>query len=159
MSEHKIQTSLPDNAYRELRPGESYVPMVPGSVKVPEVTLRSILFGLLMCVLFSMAASYLALKVGQGIETAIPISVLALGLSGVLVRAGMRKSSLIENVNVLAISTTSGIVAGGSVFTMPAVSPASASSVGDEGMNRVATAVDAPEPLWRLPERLMIVKL
>lgn len=121
MSEHKIQTSLPENAYRELKPGESYVPMVPGSVTVPEVTLRSILFGLLMCVLFSMAASYLALKVGQGIETAIPISVLALGLSGVLVRAGMRKSSLIENVNVLAISTTSGIVAGGSVFTMPAV--------------------------------------
>ncbi len=115
------QTRLPENAYRELKPGETYVPMVPPDVLVPEVTTRSIVFGIVMNIIFSMAATYLALKVGQGIETAIPISILAVGLSGALLRAGGRASSLLENVNILAISTTSGIVAGGTVFTMPAL--------------------------------------
>lgn len=117
----QIQTHLPENAYRELKPGESYVPMVPAAVTVPEVTLRSILFGIAMNVVFSAAATYLALKVGQGIETAIPISILSVGLSGLLLGFGRRASTLLENVNILAISTTSGIVAGGTVFTMPAV--------------------------------------
>lgn len=112
---------LPENAYRELKPGETYVPMVPSGAVVPEVTVRSIAFGILMNIIFSAAATYLALKVGQGIETAIPISILAVGLSGALLKAGMRRSSLLENVNILAISTTSGIVAGGTVFTMPAI--------------------------------------
>ncbi|QDV91018.1 OPT oligopeptide transporter protein [Phycisphaerae bacterium RAS2] len=116
-----VATHLPENAYRELKPGETYTPMVPASVTVPEITGRSIAFGIIMNVIFSMAATYLALKVGQGIETAIPISILSVGLAGVLARAGFRKSSLLENVNVLAISTTSGIVAGGTVFTMPAI--------------------------------------
>lgn len=120
-AEPMIQTRLPENAYRELKPGESYVPMVPPNVTVPEVTLRSIVFGLLMNVIFAASASYLALKVGQGIETAIPISILAVGLSGFLARTGRRASSLLENVNILAISTTSGIVAGGTAFTMPAI--------------------------------------
>ncbi|MCO6438919.1 MAG: OPT/YSL family transporter [Phycisphaerae bacterium] len=117
----RIQTSLPENAYRELKPGESYVPMVPPGVTVPEITPRSILFGLAMNVLFAMAATYLALKVGQGIETAIPISILAVGLSGFLLKIGLRRSTIIENINILAISTTSGMVAGGTVFTMPAI--------------------------------------
>jgi OPT family oligopeptide transporter len=121
MNEQPIQTRLPENAYRELKPGERYMPMVPASANVPEVTRRSIIFGIVMNIIFSMAASYLALKVGQGIETAIPISILAVGLSGFLVRFGKRRSSLLENVNILAISTTSGIVAGGTVFTMPAI--------------------------------------
>ncbi|MBK8269828.1 MAG: OPT/YSL family transporter [Planctomycetes bacterium] len=95
--------------------------MVPPNVTVPEVTRRSIAFGILMNVVFSMAATYLALKVGQGIETAIPISILAVGMSGALLKAGRRASSILENVNILAISTTSGIVAGGTVFTMPAI--------------------------------------
>lgn len=116
-----ILTRLPENAYRELKPGETYRPMVPANVIVPEVTTRSIAFGILMNVIFSASATYLALKVGQGIETAIPISILAVGLSGFLLRAGGRASSLLENVNILAISTTSGIVAGGTVFTMPAI--------------------------------------
>jgi OPT family oligopeptide transporter len=117
----QIQTKLPENAYRELKPGEKYVPMVPPQVTVPEVTARSIIFGLCMNVLFSMAATYLALKVGQGIETAIPISILAVGLSGLLLQIGLRRSTIIENINILAISTTSGMVAGGTVFTMPAI--------------------------------------
>lgn len=121
MAEPQIQTKLPENAYRELNPGETYVPMVPPNVTAPEITPRSILFGLLMNVLFAMAATYLALKVGQGIETAIPISILSVGLSGLLLRLGLRRSTIIENINILAISTTSGMVAGGTVFTMPAI--------------------------------------
>lgn len=121
MSEPAVSSRLPENAYRELKPGESYVPMVPPQVTVPEVTIRSIVFGIAMNILFSMAATYLALKVGQGIETAIPISILSVGLSGLLLRMGRRASSLLENINILAISTTSGIVAGGTVFTMPAI--------------------------------------
>ncbi len=121
MADPVVQNRLPDNAYRELKPGESYVPMVPPGVTVAEVTMRSILFGIAMNIVFSMAATYLALKVGQGIETAIPISILAVGLSGFLLRTGGRRSTIIENVNILAISTTSGIVAGGTCFTMPAI--------------------------------------
>ncbi len=117
----QIAEKLPENAYRELKPGEEYVPMVPPGVKAPEITMRSIIFGLVMNILFAMAATYLALKVGQGIETAIPISILAVGLSGFLLQMGYRRSSIIENINVLAISTTSGIVAGGTCFTMPAI--------------------------------------
>jgi OPT family oligopeptide transporter len=121
MSEPRVMTKLPENAYRELKPGETYRPMVPPEITVPEITVRSLVFGLTMNILFAMAATYLALKVGQGIETAIPISILAVGLSGFLVRFGLRRSTIIENINILAISTTSGMVAGGTVFTMPAV--------------------------------------
>lgn len=121
MSDTTVKTRLPENAYRELKPGESYEPMVPAAAVVPEVTMRSIIFGIVMNIVFSMAATYLALKVGQGIETAIPISILSVGLSGFLLKMGRRASSLLEHVNILAISTTSGIVAGGTVFTMPAI--------------------------------------
>jgi uncharacterized oligopeptide transporter (OPT) family protein len=117
----RIQKNLPENAYRELKPGETYVPMIPPDVSAPEITTRSIVFGLIMNVLFAVAATYLALKVGQGIETAIPISILAVGLSGFLLSIGLRRSTIIENINILAISTTSGMVAGGTVFTMPAI--------------------------------------
>ncbi len=121
MSQAEVQTRLPENAYRELKPGESYTPMVPAGVSIPEVTGRSIWFGIVMNILFAMAATYLALKAGQGIETAIPISILSVGLSGFLAKFGYRRSTLLENINVLAIGTTSGIVAGGTCFTMPAI--------------------------------------
>lgn len=121
MSDSPIQTRLPENAYRELKPGEVYTPMVPAGANVPEITGRSIAFGIFMNIAFAMAATYLALKAGQGIETAIPISVLSVGLSGFLAKIGYRRSSLLENVNILAIGTTSGIVAGGTCFTMPAI--------------------------------------
>lgn len=121
MSDPVVATRLPENAYRELRPGESYEPMVSARADLPEVTTRSIVFGIVMNVVFAMAATYLALKAGQGIETAIPISILSVGLSGFLARFGSRRSSLLENVNILAIGTTSGIVAGGTCFTMPAI--------------------------------------
>jgi putative OPT family oligopeptide transporter len=109
--------TLPENAHRELKPGETYEPVIAASEKVPEVTARSVVFGLFMAFLFSGAAAYIALKLGQGIETAIPISILAIGFSAML----RRKSSLIENVNVLAFGATSGIVVGGAVFVMPAI--------------------------------------
>jgi putative OPT family oligopeptide transporter len=115
-------TRLPDNAFRELAPGERYQPVVGPSVLVPEITLRSVVQGFFWSVVFSAAATYIALKLGQGIESAIPISILAVGFSAFAVRfLRSRASSLLENVNVLAIGATSGIIAGGSVFTMPAV--------------------------------------
>jgi putative OPT family oligopeptide transporter len=117
----QVQTKLPENAYRELKPGEKYVPMVPPSMTVPELTARMFIFGLLMNIVFSVAATFLALKAGQGIETAIPISILAVGLSGFLLKAGGRSSSILENMYALSISTTSGYVAGGTCFTMPAI--------------------------------------
>ena len=113
---------LPDNAFRALAPGEAYRPVVPPDAPAPEVTFRSVVQGVLWSVIFSAAATYIALKLGQGIESAIPISILAVGFSVLMVKALQRRAStLLENVNVLAIGATSGIVAGGSVFTMPAV--------------------------------------
>jgi putative OPT family oligopeptide transporter len=113
---------LPDNAFTELKPGERYEPVVGAGALVPEITLRSVVQGFLWSVIFSAAATYIALKLGQGIESAIPISILAVGFSVFAVRfLHSRASSLLENVNVLAIGATSGIIAGGSVFTMPAI--------------------------------------
>jgi putative OPT family oligopeptide transporter len=116
MSNEK-KPGLPENAFRELKPGEKYAPVIPSEANVPEVTVRSIVLGLIMTIIFSAATAYIALKLGQGIETAIPIAILAIGFSAMVAR----KSTLIENVNVLAIGATSGIVVGGSVFTMPAI--------------------------------------
>jgi len=121
MAEPQEQFKFPENAYRELKPGETFVPMVPPGRAVPELTFRALGFGLIMNIVFSVAATFLALKAGQGIETAIPISILAVGLSGFLLKMGSRASSILENVYALAISTTSGYVAGGTCFTMPAI--------------------------------------
>lgn len=109
--------ALPDNAFRELKDGETYRPVIPPEGRVAEISVRSVAFGLGMTVLFSAAAAYIALRLGQGIESAIPIAILAIGLSAVLAR----KSTLLENVNVIALGATAGIVVGGSVFTMPAI--------------------------------------
>ncbi len=108
---------LPENAFRELRPGETYEPIVPAAAVVAEITPRSIGFGLAMTALFSAAAAYISLKLGQGIESAIPIAILAIGLSAV----ARRKSTLLENVNIVVLGATAGIVVGGSTFTMPAI--------------------------------------
>jgi len=113
---------LPDNAFTPLGPGERYRPVVAPDAAVPEITTRSIVQGFFWSVIFSAAATYIALKLGQGIESAIPISILAVGFSVFAVKFLQRRaSSLLENVNVLAIGATSGIIAGGSVFTMPAI--------------------------------------
>jgi len=108
---------LPENAFRVLKPGEIYEPVIPAKKSVLEVTWRSILFGLCMGVFFSAATTFIILKLGQGIETTIPIAILAVGFSALMAR----KSTLLENINILSVGGTAGIIAGGSVFTMPAI--------------------------------------
>jgi putative OPT family oligopeptide transporter len=108
---------LPENAFRELAPGETYKPLVPADASVPEVTKRSILFGLGMTLVFSLAAAFIALKLGQGIEAAIPIAILAIGFSAM----AKRKSTLLENVNIVSFGATAGMIVGGAVFVMPAI--------------------------------------
>ena len=84
MEQTKPSQSLPDNAYRELKPGEEYVPMMPADAKPKEVTPYSVTMGLLMAVLFSAAAAYLGLRIGQVFEAAIPIAIIAVGVGNML---------------------------------------------------------------------------
>ena len=117
----QVIPGLPDNAYRPLKPGERYESLIPAERTVREVSLRSTILGLGMTLLFSFAASYIALKLGQGIETAIPIAILAVGFSAFVSRIGWRPSTLLESLQVATIGATAGIVVGGSVFVMPAI--------------------------------------
>jgi len=110
-------TSLPENAYRPLKPGESFQPIIPAAVDEPELTFRSIFWGVVLCVIFSVASAYSGLKVGQGMEAAIPISILAIGLA----RVYKRRTSLLENVIITGIGAASGSVVAGAVFTIPAL--------------------------------------
>jgi len=108
---------LPENAYRELRPGEAYAPAVPASATLPEATGRSVGFGLFFCVVFTVASAYSGLKVGQVMEAAIPISILAIGLA----RLFARRSTLLENVIMTGVGGVSGSVVAGAIFTLPAL--------------------------------------
>ena len=110
-------TSLPTNAYQLLQPGEQYVPLIPASAKLPELTLRSVGWGVLLCVIFTIASAYSGLKVGQVMEAAIPISILAIGLA----RAYPRRSSVLENVIITVIGGVAGSVVAGAIFTLPAL--------------------------------------
>jgi putative OPT family oligopeptide transporter len=109
--------SLPENAYRPLAPGESYTPMTPASAEMPESTSRSVGWGLFLCVIFTIASAYSGLKVGQVMEAAIPISILAIGLA----RVYARRSTLLENVIMTGIGGTSGAMVAGAIFTLPAL--------------------------------------
>ena len=114
----EIETkSLPENAYKPLQPGESYQPIVPANAKQPELTLRSISWGVALCVIFTIASAYSGLKVGQVMEAAIPISILAIGLA----RVYKRRSSLLENVIITGIGGAAGGVVAGAIFTLPAL--------------------------------------
>lgn len=119
MSDHEVQTiaGLPENAYLELKPGEEYVPVMSPTKEYPEVNTWSVLWGLVMAVLFSAAAAYLGLKIGQVFEAAIPIAILAVGLSTV----AKRNKALGENVIIQSIGATSGTIVAGAIFTMPAL--------------------------------------
>jgi putative OPT family oligopeptide transporter len=108
---------LPSNAYTPLAPGEAYLPPVPASEKLPELTPRSIGWGVFLCVVFTVASAYSGLKVGQVMEAAIPISILAIGLA----RVYRRRSSVLENVIVTGIGGVAGSVVAGAVFTLPAL--------------------------------------
>ncbi len=110
-------SSLPENAYQPLAPGETYHPVVPAGASVPESTWRSVLWGVFLCVIFTAASAYSGLKVGQVMEAAIPISILAIGLG----RVYARRSTLLENVIITGIGGVSGSVVAGAVFTLPAL--------------------------------------
>lgn len=109
--------SLPENAFTELKPGEEYVPPMRPDKTFPEATGYSVSMGLIMAVIFSAAAAYLGLKVGQVFEAAIPIAIIAAGIAGVT----KRKNSLGENVIIQSIGAASGIVVAGAIFTLPAL--------------------------------------
>ncbi len=108
---------LPENAYKPLNPGEQYRPIVSPKESTPELTGRSIGWGLFLCVIFTVASAYSGLKVGQVMESAIPISILAIGLA----RLYKRRSSLLENVIITGIGGVAGSVVAGAIFTVPAL--------------------------------------
>lgn len=113
----KLSVNLPENAFRELKDGEKYEPILRPECQYPEVTPYSVSMGLIMAVIFSAAAAYLGLKVGQVFEAAIPIAIIAVGLSSAM----KRKNALGENVIVQSIGASSGIVVAGAIFTLPAL--------------------------------------
>jgi putative OPT family oligopeptide transporter len=117
MKEENKNLSLPENAHRELKPGESYQPLLSPNEKPFEVTPYSVTIGLLMTILFSAAAAYLGLKVGQVFEAAIPIAIIAVGLTGALKKQG----GLGQNVIIQSIGACSGVVVAGAIFTLPAI--------------------------------------
>lgn len=117
MKEEEKLTGLPENAFRPLKPGETYEPIMSPKKKYAEVNLWSVLWGIGMAILFSAAAAYLGLKVGQVFEAAIPIAILAVGISG----AAKRKNALGENVIIQSIGACSGVIVAGAIFTLPAL--------------------------------------
>ena len=115
--ENENPTGLPENAFRPLKPGEEYHPIMSPDKEYPEVNLWSVSWGIAMAVLFSAAAAYLGLKVGQVFEAAIPIAIIAVGVSG----AAKRKGALGENVIIQSIGACSGVIVAGAIFTLPAL--------------------------------------
>lgn len=110
-------TGLPENAFRVLKPGEVYNPLMSADKTHPEVNFWSVSWGIAMAILFSAAAAYLGLKVGQVFEAAIPIAIIAVGVSG----AAKRKNALGENVIIQSIGACSGVIVAGAIFTLPAL--------------------------------------
>jgi putative OPT family oligopeptide transporter len=118
MDHHTTTTSgLPDNAYKELKPGEAYRPIMDPTGSPPEVTPWSVFWGLIMAVLFSAAAAYSGLKIGQVFEAAIPIAILAVGLSAL----AKMKNALGQNVIIQSLGASSGVIVAGAIFTIPAL--------------------------------------
>ena len=115
--EETPRTSLPENAYRELKPGESYQPVMPASSTPREVTPYSVTMGVVMAIIFSAAAAYLGLRVGQVFEAAIPIAIIAVGMGSVL----GKKNMLGQNVIIQSIGASSGVIVAGAIFTLPAL--------------------------------------
>ena len=113
----EIKTQLPENAFRELKDGEQYEPLMSPQGQYPEVNGWSVTWGVLMAMLFSAAAAYLGLKVGQVFEAAIPIAIIAVGVS----TAARRSKALGENVIIQSIGACSGAVVAGAIFTLPAI--------------------------------------
>jgi len=108
---------IPDNAFRELKEGEVYQPLMSPDKVYPEINAWSVVWGLIMAVVFSAAAAYLGLKIGQVFEAAIPIAIIAVGVSTVT----KRKNALGENVIIQSIGACSGVIVAGAIFTLPAL--------------------------------------
>lgn len=117
MKEDEIQNSLPDNAYRELQKDEEYKPIMSANSKPKEITVYSVSFGILMAIVFSAAAAYLGLRVGQVFEAAIPIAIIAVGIGSI----SGRKNMLGQNTIIQSIGASSGVVVAGAIFTLPAL--------------------------------------
>ena len=117
MEEQKPNISLPENAYRELKKGENYSPLMPASTTPVEVTPYSVCMGVAMAVIFSAAAAFLGLKVGQVFEAAIPIAIIAIGMGNVL----GKKNTIGLNVIIQSIGSSSGVIVAGAIFTLPAL--------------------------------------
>ena len=115
--ENEKPTGLPENAFRPLKEGEEYQPLMSPDKKYPEVNAWSVTWGVLMAVLFSAASAYLGLKVGQVFEAAIPIAIIAVGMSTLT----KRKGALGENVIIQSIGACSGVIVAGAIFTLPAL--------------------------------------
>ncbi len=113
----EIKSQLAENAFRELKEGEQYEPMMSPRSEYPEVNAWSVTWGVIMAMLFSAAAAYLGLKVGQVFEAAIPIAIIAVGVS----TAAKRSKALGENVIIQSIGACSGAVVAGAIFTLPAI--------------------------------------
>ena len=117
MQQNQPKTSLPENAYRELRQGEEYQPIMGADTNPVEVTPYSVTIGIIMAVIFSAAAAYLGLKVGQVFEAAIPIAIIAVGLG----QMRGKKNMLGQNVIIQSIGASSGVIVAGAIFTLPAL--------------------------------------
>ncbi|MBR5850618.1 MAG: oligopeptide transporter, OPT family [Alistipes sp.] len=117
MMQEQHRTELPENAYRELKAGEQYEPVMPTASTPREVTPYSVGMGLLMAIIFSAAAAYLGLKVGQVFEAAIPIAIIAVGVGSVM----GKKNMLGQNVIIQSIGASSGVIVAGAIFTLPAL--------------------------------------
>lgn len=115
--EEKKSISLPENSHRELKPGEEYRPILGADKKFMEVTPYSVAMGVIMAIIFSAAAAYLGLKVGQVFEAAIPIAILAVGITGAL----GKKNGIAQNVIIQSIGSCSGVIVAGAIFTLPAI--------------------------------------
>ncbi len=115
--EEKENLQLPENAFRELKDGEEYKPLMSPDKVYPEVNGWSVTWGIVMAIIFSAAAAYLGLKVGQVFEAAIPIAIIAVGVS----TATKRSKALGENVIIQSIGACSGAVVAGAIFTLPAI--------------------------------------
>lgn len=113
----KEEMNLPENAFRELKDGEEYKPLMSPDKVYPEVNGWSVTWGIMMAIIFSAAAAYLGLKVGQVFEAAIPIAIIAVGVS----TATKRSKALGENVIIQSIGACSGAVVAGAIFTLPAI--------------------------------------
>ena len=117
MKKEKEQIQLPDNAFTELKPGEEYKPIMSPDQNYPEVNLWSVTWGIIMAMLFSAAAAYLGLKVGQVFAASIPSAILAVGVS----TFAKRNKALGENVIIQSIGACSGTIVAGAIFTLPAI--------------------------------------